>query len=171
MKRLVFFAVVMAVATPAAVQLIDRSSSADAGTDALMTVEVKPEASSRSSRKVEVRADAYGHFAVRTYVNGQPVEMLADTGATAIALRESDARRAGLHVNPADFTTTVRTANGEIRAARVQIAMVEVESIRMHNVDALVLPDKSLGENLLGMSFIGRLDSFEVGSGRLVLSE
>lgn len=151
--------------------MLEQPSSAETGTDTLMAATVDPETSSRSSRKVEVRADAHGHFAVRTYVNGQPVEMLADTGATAIALRESDARRAGLQVAPADFTTTVRTANGEIRAARVQIAMIEVESIRMRNVDALILPDKALGENLLGMSFIGRLNSFEVGSGRLVLAE
>jgi aspartyl protease family protein len=49
------------------------------------------------------------------------------------------------------------TANGEGRAARVDLNMVEVGHITVRNVLALVTPDEMLPVNLLGMSFLSRL--------------
>jgi aspartyl protease family protein len=49
--------------------------------------------------------------------------------------------------------------------------MVEVGGIMVRDVQAVVMPDEALGENLLGMSFLSRLRRFEVADGKLVLEQ
>ena len=49
--------------------------------------------------------------------------------------------------------------------------MVEIEDLVAHDVDALVLPDRALSENLLGLSFLSRLRRFEYSGGKLVLEQ
>lgn len=134
----------------------------------------KPDQPVRPSRpapmeRVEIAADARGHFPLSARVNGRPMTLLADTGATTVALRASDARAAGLLVLPGDYTQRVTTANGEVAAATARLQEIEVGDIRLTGVEALVLPDKALGMSLLGMSFLGRLKSFSVEDGRLLL--
>ena len=119
----------------------------------------------------EIVADSRGHFVFTGRVNGRPLVMLADTGATLVALRASDAKAAGLIVLPGDYTAKVSTAGGVAEAARVRLQEIEVGNIRVTNVDALVLSDNQLATNLLGMSFLGRLKTFAIENGRLVLSQ
>lgn len=121
--------------------------------------------------RAEIAADDRGHFIFTGRVNGRPLSMLADTGATLVALRASDARTAGLIVLPGDYTARVSTAGGVAEAARVRLGEVEVGDIRVRDVDALVLSDEQLTTNLLGMSFLGRLKAFSIENGRLILSQ
>lgn len=121
--------------------------------------------------RAEIAADASGHFVFTSHVNGRSLAMLADTGATLVALRASDAKAAGLIVLPGDYTTKVSTAGGVAGAARVRIQEIEVGNIRITDVEALVLSDNQLATNLLGMSFLGRLKSFAVENGQLVLRQ
>jgi aspartyl protease family protein len=121
--------------------------------------------------RAEIAADNRGHFIFTGRVNGRPLSMLADTGATLVALRASDARTAGLIVLPGDYTAKVSTAGGVAEAARVRLQEIEVGGIRVTDVDALVLSDKQLATNLLGMSFLNRLKAFSIENGRLVLSQ
>lgn len=121
--------------------------------------------------RAEIVADGRGHFVLTGRVNGRPLSMLADTGATLVALRASDARAAGLIILPGDYTARVSTAGGVAEAARVRLGEVEIGNIRVTDVDAFVLSDDQLGTNLLGMSFLGRLKAFSIENGRLVLSQ
>ena len=70
-----------------------------------------------------------------------------------------------------DGNATVSTANGTIKAARTRIAMIELGGLVVRDVDALVLPDAALSENLLGMSFLSKLKRFEVANGKMVLEQ
>lgn len=117
-----------------------------------------------------IRADADGHFRIAGRVRGTPMRFLADTGATTVALRASEAARAGVRPSRADYTVPVITANGQVMGARAVLDAVEVGPIRIAQVEALVLPDEALSGNLLGMSFLKRLGRFEVADGRMVLS-
>lgn len=119
--------------------------------------------------EVRVAASADHQFYVTAAVNDAPASFLVDTGASYVALRESDARRAGIHANWNDFTRPVRTANGETKAALVEIRAVEIDGIRVEKVKAFVLTDDQLSVNLLGMSFLSRLQSVESRGGELVL--
>jgi len=104
-------------------------------------------------------------------VDGRHMGFMLDTGASLIALRARDAAALGIHPVARDFTVEVRTANGTVRAAPVQLGMVEVSGITVRNVAALVSPDEALSENLLGLSFLSRLRRFEYSNGKMVLEQ
>jgi len=92
-----------------------------------------------------------------------------DTGATYVALRESDAREAGVYTSHTDYTYPVKTANGETRAAFVTLEEIEINGLRVDDVKAFILRDEQLAVNLLGMSFLSRLESVEARRGEMVL--
>ena len=91
---------------------------------------------------------------------------MVDTGASMIALNENSAARFGLRPSRGDYNATVTTANGTIKAARTRLAMVDVGGLVVRDVDAMVLPDEALSENLLGLSFLSKLKRFEYANGR-----
>jgi clan AA aspartic protease (TIGR02281 family) len=88
-----------------------------------------------------------------------------------IALNESSAARFGLRPSSGDYNATVTTANGKVRAARTRLAMVDIGGLVVRDVDAMVLPDEALSENLLGLSFLSRLKRFEYANGQMVLEQ
>ena len=92
-------------------------------------------------------------------------------GASVIALNEKTAARFGLRPSRGDYNATVATANGTIKAARTRIAMMEVGGLIVRDVDAMVLPDEALSENLLGLSFLSKLKRFEYAGGKMVLEQ
>ena len=127
-------------------------------------------ASSAANRTMTIQPGSNGHFNVEAEVDGRRMEFLVDTGASVIALRERDAARLGIHPSKREYTASVSTANGIVLAAPVELARVDVGSLTVRNVQALVLPDEALGQNLLGMSFLSRV-RFEHRNGRLVLEQ
>ena len=96
---------------------------------------------------------------------------MVDTGASVVALNEKSAAKFGLRPLRGDYNAKVNTANGTIKAARAQIPMMDVGGLVVRNVEAMVLPDEALSENLLGLSFLSRLKRFEYAEGRLVLEQ
>jgi len=110
-----------------------------------------------------------GHFVADAYLNGRSVDMLVDTGATVTALPESVAEDIGIYLSPSDYKFQIRTANGTVLGARAVIDRLRLGDIKLRNVDALVIADKSLGEPLLGMSVLNELERFDMSGGTLVL--
>ena len=125
----------------------------------------------RSGRIVEIRSGAYGHFHTRAEINGRPVSVMVDTGASMVALSFEDAREAGIHVRDHDFTHRVSTANGYARMAPVVIDRISIGDITVRNVAGAVLESGKLGTTLLGMSFLSRLQRVDIRSGTLLLQE
>ena len=124
-----------------------------------------------SGRSFVVNKQERGRFKVEGRIDGRRMDFLVDTGATVIALRMQDAARLGIHPVPRDFTAKVSTANGTVLAARTRLQAVDIGGLVVRDVDALVLPDEALGENLLGMSYLSRLRRFEFTSTRLILEQ
>lgn len=122
-------------------------------------------------RSLSIPRDARGHFQTEGRIEGQRIGFMVDTGASVVALNEKSAARFGFRPSRSDYTTTVSTANGTIKAARTRLAMVELDGIVVRDVDAMVLPDEALSENLLGLSFLSKLKRFEYANGRLVLEQ
>jgi aspartyl protease family protein len=123
-----------------------------------------------NSRIVSVPRGQNGHFTVDGLVDGRRISFLVDTGAFAVTLRESDAARFGIHPARRDYTARVTTANGVTSAAPIELNRVEVGDILVRNVRALVLPDESLGQNLLGMTFLSQIH-WQYQSGKLVMEQ
>lgn len=122
-------------------------------------------------RSVSIASDPRGHFQTEGRIEGQRIGFMVDTGASVIALNETSAARFGLRPSRADYNATVTTANGTIGAARTRLAMVDIGGLIVRDVDAMVLPDEALSENLLGLSFLSRLKRFEYANGRMVLEQ
>jgi aspartyl protease family protein len=122
-------------------------------------------------RSLSIPRDARGHFQTEGRIDGQRIGFMVDTGASVIALNESSAARFGLRPSRGDYNATVSTANGTIRAARTRLAMVDIGGLIVRDVDAMVLPDEALSENLLGLSFLSRLKRFEYAGGKMVLEQ
>ena len=111
---------------------------------------------------------ADGHFWAEAKVDGRAVRFLIDTGATAVALSQTDAKRLGIDTKALDYSYRVMTASGETRAASVKLASVSVAGAQVSDVEALVV-EKGLETSLLGMSYLGRLSSFQATPRALVL--
>ena len=124
-----------------------------------------------SVRSLDIPRDARGHFATDGRIDGQRINFMVDTGASLVALNEKSAARFGLRPSRNDYNATVSTANGTVKAARTRLAMIELGGLVVRDVDALVLPDEALSENLLGLSFLSKLRRFEYANGKMVLEQ
>ena len=67
------------------------------------------------------------------------------------------------------YDVPVATANGLAKAAKVKLDKVEIDGVRLDDVQALVMPEGALTGTLLGMSFLSRLSSFKSEGGVLTL--
>jgi aspartyl protease family protein len=120
-------------------------------------------------RAVRIRKRPDGHFIVKTEANGIAVSMLVDTGASTVVLRPADAQKLGFDVNRLRYSIPVQTANGTTYAASVRLRNLAVGNIVLQDVEALVARPGTLRDNLLGMSFLSRLRSYEFTSEYLTL--
>jgi aspartyl protease family protein len=118
-------------------------------------------------RNVEVVRGRGGDFALAAHVNGARVPMVLDTGASSVMLTQQAAKAAGLPIEVLDYSVNVDTANGRTHAAAITLDRVAVGSLTERAVPALVAQDGQLKKSLLGMSFLNRLESWEVRGDRL----
>lgn len=96
-----------------------------------------------------------GMFLTTGTVNGQSVEFLVDTGATTVAMNDATARTLGIDYR-AGSRGLVETASGVTEAYAVTLREVGVGSIRLPNVQAVVIRGAQPSRALLGMSFLSR---------------
>jgi aspartyl protease family protein len=120
-------------------------------------------------RAVRIRKRSDGHFMVKTEANGIALSMLVDTGASTVVLKPADAQRLGIDIERLRYSVPVQTANGTTYAASVRLRNLAVGNIVLEDVDALVARPGALRDNLLGMSFLSRLRSYEFTSEYLTL--
>ena len=95
--------------------------------------------------------------------------MVLDTGASSVVLTHDDAKAAGLPLEVLNYTVNIDTANGRTRAAPVTLDRIAVGGLVERSVPALIAQPGQLKTSLLGMSFLNRLQSWEVRGDRLVL--
>ena len=115
-----------------------------------------------------VDAGPGGHYLIEAVVNGAPVDFLVDTGASDIVLNLEDAERLGLQPETLRFTQRFATANGEVRGAPVVLREIRIGQFSLFDVPASV-NEAPLRVSLLGMSFLGQLNGYQVEDGRLIL--
>jgi len=171
MRQILFFAIaamVLAGVMPRVMGSVGNHAAPEAQQPA-QRAEAPPQ--SASYRTVTVRSDRIGHFQVEGAVDGRRLDFMVDTGASLVALRERDANKLGIFPAPRDYTGRTSTANGVIAVAPVRLSSLEINGIRIYDVGAVVIPDKALGTNLLGMSFLSRVRRFEMANGRLVMEQ
>jgi aspartyl protease family protein len=119
--------------------------------------------------EVVVARRASGGFTLRGRINDREAGFIFDTGASAVVLTSDSATAAGLGPDKLTFSVPVSTANGRTLAAPVILDSVTIGPIVERRVEALVARPGVLHENLLGMTFLERLGSYEVRGNRLIL--
>lgn len=131
--------------------------------------ELMPGHAAGHGRNVEVVRGTGGDFAVAAHINGKRVPMVLDTGASSVVLTQDAAKAAGLPIEVLDYSVNVDTANGRTRAAPITLDRLAIGGLTERAVPALVAQRGQLKNNLLGMSFLNRLESWEVRGDRLRL--
>ncbi len=120
-------------------------------------------------RTVEVARTSAGDFDISAQINGARVPMVLDTGASSVVLTRDDAKAAGLPLEVLNYTVSIDTANGRTRAAPVTLDRIAIGGLEERSVEALVVQPGQLRTSLLGMSFLNRLQSWQVSGDRLML--
>ena len=120
-------------------------------------------------RQAVLRADPRGQYAADAFVNGMPVRMLVDTGASVVVLSAATAARLGVATGRAQLR--MQTANGPVDGSPVVLKAIRLGGLAMYDIPAVVLPREAGDANLLGATFLKRLVSVEQRSGFLILRQ
>ena len=130
--------------------------------------EVMPGRPATRGRTVEFTRGRGGEFPIVASINGARTSMILDTGASSVVLTQEAAKAAGLPLEILSYSVVVETANGRTRAAPVTLDRLAVGGIVERAVPALVA-QPGLKSNLLGMSFLNRLEGWDVRGDKLTL--
>jgi aspartyl protease family protein len=120
-------------------------------------------------RIVEIARGRSGDFPLRAHVNGAQIAMVLDTGASSVVLTQEAAKAAGLPLEVLKYTVNVDTANGRASAAPVTLDRIGIGNLVERSVPALIAQPGQLKTSLLGMSFLNRLERWEVRGDKLML--
>ncbi len=131
--------------------------------------ELVPGHAAGHARTVELARGRSGDFQIATHVNGMKVPMVLDTGASAVVLTHDAARAAGLPLEMVKYTVNIETANGHALAAAVTLDRIAIGGLVERSVPALIAQPGQLKVSLLGMSFLNRLQSWEVRGSKLMM--
>ena len=105
-----------------------------------------------SGNRIVLTAGSGGHFFTLGQINGKSVQMVVDTGATAVSLSVQDAQRLGIAYQSGQLMR-VSTANGVVSAWVIKLSSVRVGDVSVHGVDAVVSAG-SMPYVLLGNTFL-----------------
>lgn len=114
---------------------------------------------------LERRGD--GHFYAEVEVNGVPITMLVDTGASSVALSAEDARRAGIATTIGMNAVIGEGASGAVQGELVKIERIRLAGVEQSGVQAAVLKGGAM--SLLGQSVLRDFDSVEIRGDRMHL--
>jgi aspartyl protease family protein len=129
-----------------------------------------PSRESSGYREALLEADGRGQYAADTLINGLPVRMLVDTGASDVVVSASTAARLGL-LPSGGRPRLIQTANGRSTASPAVLNHLSFGGLYMNDVEALILTPEAGEVNLLGESFLKRLVSVEQRDGMLILRQ
>src|ERR1700712_677071 len=119
---------------------------------------------------VEIARSQAGEFALSVKINGVKAPMVIDTGATSVVLTWETAKALGLPLEMLEYDVDVETAGGHTKAARLTLDRLSVGHLVEKSIPALVVPRGQMKTNLLGMSFLDRLESGGGQADRLMLN-
>ena len=139
------------------------------GVAGAIMAELLPGHAAARSRVVEIARGGSGNFAITAQINGARIVIVLDTGASSVVLTQEAAKAAGLPLEVLNYTVKIDTANGRTHAAPVTLDSIAIGGVLERAVPALIARPGHLRTSLLGMSFLNRLERWEVRDDKLVL--
>ena len=119
------------------------------------------------SNSLILRAAHDGYVYVEAAVDGTPIRMAFDTGASLVSLSQADAEKAGI-AGGLTYSMVFSTANGQAYGAPVTLREIRIGQLEVADVKAVVM--QNLAVSLLGQSFLSRLESYQMRDGTLTLT-
>jgi clan AA aspartic protease (TIGR02281 family) len=166
MSRLILVLILLTATAGAVVAYRDPEQMARASDTVSDLLRHRPGAKTRA---VEIPRGQGGEFALRAKINGVSAPMVIDTGATSVVLTWETAKAIGLPIEMLEYDVDLETAGGHTKAARLTLDRLAVGQLIEKSVPALVMPRGLMKTNLLGMSFLDRLESWSVRADTLLL--
>lgn len=108
----------------------------------------------RGGNRIVLTAGSGGHFFSQGSINGRAAQFMVDTGATAVSMGMSDAKRMGLAYETGR-KILMSTANGVVPAWLIRLDSVRVGDVEVFGVDGIV-SQQPMPYVLLGNSFLTR---------------
>ena len=108
-----------------------------------------------------------GHFYADVEINGVPVHMLVDTGASGIALSRDDARKAAIATSIGMNDVVGQGADGSVHGEWVTIDRMTLGPKTVEQAPALVLNGGQ--QSLLGQAFLKQFASVEIHGDTMTL--
>ena len=127
----------------------------------------RPDPAESDGSSVVLERSGDGHFYADVELNGTPVHMLVDTGASGVALSRDDARSAGIATSIGMNEVVGEGADGAVHGEEVRIDRMRLGPATAEGVTAVVLNQG--GMSLLGQDFLQRFASVEIKDDRMVL--
>ncbi|GHF28137.1 hypothetical protein GCM10017044_24160 [Kordiimonas sediminis] len=109
-----------------------------------------------------------GHFWINAEINGRPIRMMVDTGASYVVLGPDDAYEAGFEVDMLDYSGQAQTANGIVLFARENAESISFGGLEFYDTPVTITKSEMPG-SLMGMSLLQRFASVELKADRLIL--
>lgn len=160
--------------SPEGIRLISATSEAAVleidGRRQTYTLGVHPSTRSFAREKPVTEARIWankGMYVTSGLINGTPVSLLVDTGATWVAMNTEHAKRLGINYRYEGTPSTASTAGGVVRTYAIKLKSVKVGEIELQDIDAAVVEGNGPQTILLGMSFLNRVKMQR--EGRLLL--
>lgn len=123
---------------------------------------------SGSSGEVLLARSGDSHFYADTEIDGRNIRMLVDSGASIVALTRRDAEAIGINVDDLPVGGSANTAGGVVPMRMVMLDSVEIEGVKVRDVQAAVI-DADMGVSLLGQSFLSKLAAVNVEGDTMTL--
>ncbi|WP_069300830.1 retropepsin-like aspartic protease family protein [Neptunicoccus sediminis] len=113
-----------------------------------------------------------GLYSTTVTFNEAESEALVDTGASLVLINYTTAQAAGVEMDTLVFDTRVTTASGPLDIALVTLDQVRLgDGISVRKVKAAVTPKGLRHSNLLGSSFLSKLDETVVRQDKMILTQ
>ena len=120
-----------------------------------------------SPRETKLERRGNGHFYADPAINGQPVHVVIDTGASFVALTKDDARRIGIPFEESEFDVVGTGASGPVRGKLIELEKIDLDGKEVRKVRGAVL--EGLDISLLGQSYLSRIGSVQMSGDEMVL--
>lgn len=108
--------------------------------------------------QVTIPLNPYGQYLTHGLINGQGAELLVDTGASVVAMSESQANQLGIEYATKGIPGFVETASAKVSSYQVTLDRIDIGGLKAYNVQAVVLQGELPSKILLGMSYLRNVE-------------
>ncbi|HLJ06398.1 MAG TPA: TIGR02281 family clan AA aspartic protease [Acetobacteraceae bacterium] len=109
-----------------------------------------------------------GRYQIDAAINERAIRFVVDAGTPTVMLSRADARAAGIDIGKLSFSSKAVTPSGEMHVAPAIIPMFTLKQLTLFNVKAVVA-EGTLSTSIIGLDFLKRFDSYDIGQDELVL--